>query len=87
MAVLKEIVAIVGKYTDREGKEKNQYQNMGKLIETQGGKQMIKIDCIPIGFDGWAYLNDPRPRDEQPQRQQAQSALQPDDTDGGDIPF
>ena len=83
MAVLKEIVAIVGKYTDREGKEKNQYQNMGKLIETQGGKQMIKIDVIPIGWDGWAYLNDIRPKDSQ----KNEAVNSSPEVDSSDIPF
>lgn len=83
MAILKEIVAIVGKYTDREGKEKNQYQNMGKIIETAKGSHMIKIDVVPVGWDGWAYINDVRPKDEQ------RSVREKDlpEADGGDIPF
>jgi hypothetical protein len=34
---------------------------------------MLKLESIPIGWDGWAYLNEPRPQeDRQPQRQAAQ---------------
>jgi hypothetical protein len=35
---------------------------------------MLKIDAIPLregGWDGWAYINDPKPQEgrEQPRRQ------------------
>lgn len=66
MAVLKEIVAITGKYTNKEGKEKNQYLTIGRIIETKNG-EMMKIESIPVGWDGWAYLNDPRPKDGKPE--------------------
>jgi len=35
---------------------------------------MLKIDVIPLkegGWDGWAYINEPRERDEQPQQRRA----------------
>lgn len=62
MAVLKEIVAVTGKYTDKDGKEKNSYLTIGRIIETKNG-EMIKMDSVPMNWDGWAYLNDPKPRD------------------------
>lgn len=58
---IKNIVVIVGKYTDREGVEKNRYKTIGGLFETEKG-QSIKIDCIPLfggGWNGWADLYDP----------------------------
>jgi hypothetical protein len=67
--ILKEISCIVGKYTNKDGEEKNRYQRIGSIIETRTGS-MLKLDVIPLkegGWDGWAYLNDPRPRDEQEQ--------------------
>lgn len=85
MAILKEISAVVGKYTDKEGKEKNQYVNMGKIIETKNGS-MMKIDSIPVNWDGWAYLNDPRPRDNQQAAPQQQSAPA-SHIDNEDVPF
>ena len=30
---------------------------------------MLKLDVVPLkegGWDGWAYLNDPRPKDDMP---------------------
>ena len=86
MAILKEIVAIVGKYTDKNGQEKNQYQNMGKIIETAKGSQMIKIDVVPVGWDGWAYIHDPRPRDNNKGNSAPQNEEPPFNSDS-DIPF
>ena len=61
--VKKEITAIVGQYTNKEGQQKNRYQRIGSIIETRNG-EMLKLDVIPLkenGWDGWAYINDPRP--------------------------
>jgi len=61
--VKKEITAIVGQYTNKEGQQKNRYQRIGSIIDTRNG-EMLKLDVIPLkenGWDGWAYLNDPRP--------------------------
>lgn len=54
MKRIKRIVATVGKYTDREGKEKNQYQNIGTLFQRDDGTQCIKIEAVPVGWTGWA---------------------------------
>ena len=59
-----DVVAITGKYTDKNGNEKNRYQKIGIVIDTKNG-QMLKLESIPVGWDGWAYLNEPRERDEQ----------------------
>jgi hypothetical protein len=40
---------------------KKQYTTIGKLIEKEDGKLSIKIDTIPLGWDGWAT---PYDRDE-----------------------
>ena len=61
--IKKEVTAIVGQYTNKEGQQKNRYQRIGSIIETRNG-EMLKLDVIPLkenGWDGWAYLNDPRP--------------------------
>lgn len=75
--ILKEISCVVGKYTNAEGQSKNRYQRIGSIIDTKNG-EMLKIDNLPLkegGWDGWAYINDPRPKDNQPTR----SAGFPDD--------
>ena len=61
--VKKEITAIVGQYTNAQGQQKNRYQRIGSIIDTRNG-EMLKLDVIPLkenGWDGWAYLNDPKP--------------------------
>ncbi|NDD52680.1 hypothetical protein EBZ39_02165 [bacterium] len=61
----KEISTIVGNYTNAQGQQKNRYQRIGSIIETKSG-DMLKLDVIPLrdgGWDGWAYLNDPKPKD------------------------
>jgi hypothetical protein len=61
--VKKEVTAIVGQYTNKEGQQKNRYQRIGSIIDTRNG-EMLKLDVIPLkenGWDGWAYLNDPKP--------------------------
>jgi hypothetical protein len=66
--IKKEISCIVGTYTNKDGQSKNRYQRIGSIIETKNG-EMLKIDSIPMkegGWDGWAYINDPRPTEERP---------------------
>jgi hypothetical protein len=65
MAITKEITCIVGTYTNKDGQEKKRYQRIGSIISTRNG-EMIKLDVIPLkegGWDGWAYLNDPQPKE------------------------
>ena len=85
--IIKEISCITGEYTNANGERKKRYQRIGSIIETKNGP-MLKIDAIPLregGWDGWAYINDPKPQEsrEQPIRQSAKF----DDMTDGDIPF
>lgn len=66
--VVKEISCVIGQYKNAQGQTKNRYQRIGSIIATKNG-DMLKLDVVPLrdgGWDGWAYLNDPRPRDDQP---------------------
>ena len=61
-----EITCIVGSYTNSGGQQKNRYQRIGSIIQTQKG-EMLKLDVIPLkegGWDGWAFINEPRPRED-----------------------
>lgn len=90
MARKYEVTAVTGKYTDSTGKEKSRYQTLGSVIETKNGL-MLKLESVPVGWDGWAYLNEPKLRDEQPRQQQRQAPSQSsndfDDMGGDPIPF
>jgi len=57
-----EVSVISGKYTNKDGAEKNRYQRIGSVIETKNGP-MLKFDCMPIvdgGWSGWAYMTPPK---------------------------
>ena len=63
--VVKEVSCIVGEYRNSEGQTKKRYQRIGSVIDTKNGP-MLKIDVIPLregGWDGWAYMNDPKPKE------------------------
>lgn len=64
MGKLYDIVAVTGTYI-KDGVTKNRYQNIGSIVETHG-KQMLKLEAVPINWDGWAYLNEPRISDSVP---------------------
>lgn len=63
MAKVFDVVAVTGTYKDKEGKEKNRYMNIGSVLETKNGT-MLKLDGVPVNWDGWAYLNEPKPKDD-----------------------
>lgn len=78
-----EISCIVGSYTNADGQQKNRYQRIGSIIQTHKG-EMLKLDVIPLkegGWDGWAFLNEPRLRDDKYQ------GLPKDNDDDTSIPF
>jgi hypothetical protein len=61
-----EVTVTGGKYM-KDGVEKTKYYRIGSVIETKNGL-MLKLDNVPIlegGWSGWAYLNEPRDKDEQ----------------------
>ena len=84
--IVKEISCIVGEYTNSQGEKKKRYQRIGSVIETKNGP-MLKLDVIPLregGWDGWAYMNDPRPQEGQDQPRRKSSGF---DDMSDDVPF
>jgi len=81
-----EVVAVTGKYAGADGAEKNRYHQMGVVLENERGSLSIKLESIPVGWDGWAYLNDPKPREDgqTPRNAPRKPAQAPDDSD---VPF
>lgn len=63
MSVQYEVTAITGKYTNKDGQEKSRYLKIGVVIQTKNGP-MLKLEAVPVGWDGFAYLNEPKERDE-----------------------
>lgn len=67
MGIKYKVVAPAGKYTDAQGNEKTRYVDVGVIIETRAGL-MLKAEAIPVGWDGTAFLNEPKPKNEQGSR-------------------
>jgi hypothetical protein len=81
MGVKYEVTAITGKYTNKSGEEKNRYTKVGVIVETKNGP-MLKLESVPLQWDGWAYLNEPKTQEE---RQQSKGGSVGDME--SDIPF
>jgi len=85
MSVQYEVTAITGKYTDAHGNEKNRYAKLGVVIDGKNGP-ILKLETIPLGWDGFAYLNEPRARDQAPAKRPKQQASTSGFEDD-DLPF
>lgn len=69
----------------REGQEKTRWINCGAMFETEKGLS-IKLDTIPVGFDGWLKLFEPKPREDAPRRA-SEPQRDEDFSDDSGIPF
>lgn len=81
-------------YQTRDGEDKKQWINVGRMTEWDDGSFSLELHAIPTGnwFDGRLSVFEPKPRDgEQSQRQsrpQRSAAPVPADDLGSDsIPF
>ena len=66
MGVKYEVTAVTGKYNDKNGNEKSRYTKLGVVIEGKNGLS-LKFESIPVGWDGWAFLNEPRSSEDKPE--------------------
>jgi len=91
MKPIKKLVAITGKYTDRNGQEKNSYMTCGKLLQRDDGSLCVKLDALPLGdFNGWINcydLDENRQQNNQQGMAQARQAAEPENFESQDIPF
>lgn len=78
MAKKYDVVAGIGEYQDRNGNTKVRWLNCGSIFQTDKGFS-LKLDCVPVGSDGWFKLFEPK------QKQQPQQQSQDEFSD--DIPF
>lgn len=72
-----DIVVNAGSYTDSYGGEKTRWVKIGTGLESEKGKS-IKIDAIPLNWDGWASLMESKPK---------QELTKPTSIDLDEIPF
>ena len=52
-----------GTYTDKTGAEKSRWQKIGVCVETKQGGLAIKLEAIPVAWDGWISLAEPKPKE------------------------
>jgi hypothetical protein len=52
-----------GTYTDKMGNEKNRWQKIGVCVDTKQGGLAIKLEAIPVSWDGWISLAEPKPKE------------------------
>ena len=81
MAVRYHAIAKTGTYTAKDGTEKTSWTRCGIVVDTKNGGLALKIEQLPVPFDGW--LNFALPKDE---TQPAQTTA-PQSSESDDIPF
>lgn len=81
MATVKyDAVCKAGTYK-KGGEEKTRYHKVGVVFESDKGLS-LKVESLPVGFDGWISFYEPQAREQQSKPQQRNSG----DLDS-DIPF
>ena len=77
MAKKFDVVAAGGKYKDASGVEKTRWLNIGVVLETEKGLR-LKLESLPVGWDGWAMLSEPKQRETTPKRDGGASTMNDD---------
>ncbi len=67
-----------------EGRDKPIYTKIGVVLATKKGGFALKLEQVPVGWDGWAQLYEPKPDEAKPARTGRGA---PPDDDGDSIPF
>lgn len=86
MAIKYEISAKTGTY-QKDGVEKARYCKMGVVMETKNGGLMMKVEQIPVNWDGFAYLNTPYEKKDGDTQGGNNSAPSDSGVQSDDIPF
>lgn len=63
MPIAYEVIATTGTYKNRNGEEKKRWQKIGVVMQTNNGLS-LKMESIPVNWDGWATLAEPKPKDD-----------------------
>jgi len=76
MALRYKIKADGGEYKAADGTMKKKYIDIGVIIDGKNGGFMMKLESIPVGWTGWAFLGDPEARPQRAAPAPAQHAAQ-----------
>jgi hypothetical protein len=58
MSTKLDLIAVVGEYTDAQGNTKKRFSKVGTLWD-KGQGISLKIDHIPVNWDGWLSAKPP----------------------------
>ena len=61
------ITAKIGEY-QKDGQTKGQYAKCGALFQGDDGRYSIKLDTIPLNFNGWLNVYQDEPSQQAPQQ-------------------
>jgi hypothetical protein len=88
MAIKYDVICKNGSYTDKTGAEKTKWMKAGVCMETKQGGLAIKLESLPVGFDGWLTLSEPREKDNfKPRGNDEMPKHRIQDDDLGNVPF
>jgi len=62
MALRYDVICKNGSYS-KDGVEKTKWLKVGVCMDTKQGGLAVKIESLPIGFDGWLSLAEPKAKD------------------------
>ena len=85
MAVLFNVMAKSGEYTNKSGEKKTRWHRCGVAIEAKNDAGMaLIIESMPVNFDGWFQMFKP---DEKTTNNNQSSNVGLNDVPDGEIPF
>ena len=87
MAILYNLMAKAGEYTNSKGETKVRWHRCGVAIESKAESGMaLNIESLPTNFDGWLQLYKPTERDQNGNQSGGQTNNLPSSIDD-EIPF
>ncbi len=83
MGIKYDLIAGGEKFVDKEGKERRKNIHCGVVMENKYGGLSMKIESLPVDFDGWLNTREPK------QKESAQNNSPPANFDDmeSDVPF
>ena len=67
MGVKYDAIAKSGSYMDKNGIEKTKWCKAGIVVETKNGGLAMKIEQLPVPFDGWIQFAVPKSKEDSQQ--------------------
>lgn len=84
-----DMVAVTGKYTNKQGEEKSEFTNIGKFFVMDDGSFFSKMTSVPINWNGTISYYEQKAKEQQATQQTASVSTPPTPSvgEGSDLPF